>query len=37
MLLGKTRSDISETTLMISLIVAGLYAEYLWARQPQRK
>jgi len=23
--------------LMISLIVAGLYAEYLWARQPQRR
>ena len=23
--------------LMISLIVAGLYAEYLWARQPKRR
>ena len=23
--------------LMISLIVAGLYAEYLWARQPKRQ
>jgi len=23
--------------LMISLIVAGLYAEYLWARQPQQR